>query len=221
MMSNTTPSKPRLVQSLATASGALAASVAATQASTVQITLTGNKLTTSINTLNADLTGDGTADIAFGSPGQRIAGHSPGVSFQLNGIGSRLRAQFNTGSGGSYAVQAEFAGGGKGTIFENGGPKHDIKYLNPITFTDARINGGASTQGYLEVNAFNTSKTLHTIALTRLVFDNASTTLGTGGLSTSATYTTFVAVAVPEPSSFFGLLALGAGGLLARRRQAA
>ncbi len=219
-MSNTTPSKPRLVQSLATASGALAASVAATQASTVQITLTGNKLTTSINTLNADLTGDGTADIAFGSTGQRIAGSLFGVSFKLNGATARLRAQFSTDSG-SYAVQAEFAGGGKGTISENGGSKHDITYLNPITFTDARINGGASTQGYLEVNAFNTSQTLHTIALTRLVFDNASTTLGTGGLSTSATYTTFVAVAVPEPSSFFGLLALGAGGLLARRRSQA
>jgi hypothetical protein len=103
-----------------------------------------------------------------------------------------------------------------GVASQSGSSLRNIKYLNPISFSDTRINGGVSTLGYLEVHAFNNSPGQHTVALTRLVFDDASTTLGTAGLSTSATYTTWVAV--PEPSSF-GLLALGAGGLLARRRR--
>ena len=111
---------------------------------------------------------------------------------------------------------ARFAASGVGVATQTGEVVNNIKYLNPIYFSDASINGGASTQGYLEVNAFNSSKTDHTIALTRLVFDDASLTLGIAGLSTSATYTEFV----PEPSSF-AMLALGAGGLLARRRRQA
>jgi hypothetical protein len=99
-------------------------------------------------------------------------------------------------------------------------------YLNPITFTDQRINGGAPTGGWLQVNAYNTSATSHTVELGRLIFDDESTTRP-GFSAVPGAQTAWSAVpgaqtawsAVPEPSSL-GLLALGAGGLLARRRRA-
>jgi len=210
-------SKNNLTHSFVTVSGAVAATVASTQASVVQITLTGNKLTNSSDTLNADLTGDGTSDITFGGVEQK----SSAVIAKINGGAYVYAGLFVTINKAFYAAVAAFnPSGGVGRSFQSSPFKENIKYLNPLSFTDARINGGALTQGYLEVNAFNTSYSQHTVALTRLVFDDASTTLGNSGLSTSATYTEFVAAAVPEPSSL-GLLALGAGGLVARRRRQA
>ena len=223
MKSNMTASKVRLAQSLAAASGAFAATIVSSQAATVQITLSGNKIDSSANALNADVTGDGNADLTFQSA--TGATHYAGVS--INGLGkpAALVNDFTSGTSSgfpiikiTFAANAKFANDGVGLAFVGGSTLSNARCLNPIRFTDARINGGASTQGYLEVNAFNTSSTFQTVALTRLVFDDASTTLGTAGLSTGTTYATWVAV--PEPSSF-GLLALGAGGLLARRRRQA
>jgi hypothetical protein len=72
---------------------------------------------------------------------------------------------------------------------------------------------------WLEVHAFNESKTSHTVQLTRLIFDDESTT--------RPAFTSFPGVrpewgvsAVPEPSGFLATsLLLGAAGLI-RRRQA-
>ena len=211
-----TLSQASLGQSLATASGALAASVAATQASTVQITLTGNKLTTITNTLNADVSGDGINDFNIN---QAVRGAS-NLLLVINN--ERVSAaNFTYYSIRRFAVDAQFAANGVGVALISGGVNpYNIKYLNPLSFTDARINAGARTQGYLELNVFNSSQTSHTIALTRLVFNDTSTTLSKIGLSTSAIYSAFVPVTVvPEPSTSFGLLALGAGGLLIRRRR--
>jgi hypothetical protein len=63
------------------------------------------------------------------------------------------------------------------------------------------------------------------VTVNRLIFDDA--TGGTiDGLNANTTYTTYVAPpagggtsAVPEASTSLGLLALGAGGILTRRRQ--
>jgi hypothetical protein len=52
----------------------------------------------------------------------------------------------------------------------------------------------------------------------RFIFDDASGVAPTGVSHSSAAYPEYGA-AVPEPSGL-GLLALGAGGLLARRRRA-
>ena len=92
-----------------------------------------------------------------------------------------------------------------------------ISYLNPVTFTDPRINGNTPTGGWLQVNAFNTSATNHTVQFTRLIFDNASPTRPA---FSSIPIEQPAWTAVPEPSSF-ALLGLGAAGVLARRRRQA
>jgi len=220
--------KPRGVKSLATVSAALAATTASSQSATVQITLTGNQLSRSGSTLNADLTGDGTNDININIGGGIFGSELAAVDINSNRLLAHRSIQYNTHSDNSgnifstssekFKVVARFANGGVGVASQSDLSLRNIKYLNPIYFSDARINGGVSTRGYLEVNAFNSSSTSQTVALSRLVFDDASTSLSTSGLSTSDTYREFVPAAVPEPSSF-GLLALGAGGLLARRRR--
>jgi hypothetical protein len=83
------------------------------------------------------------------------------------------------------------------------------------------VNGGAATNGWLESHAFNSSTTSHTVELTRVIFDNASTARpGFGSIPGVQTAWSAVA-AVPEPGSNLALLCLGAAGLLVRRRRLA
>ena len=193
--------------------GTLAAASAASssQAALVQITLSGNQVSSNNgNTLVADITGDSLPDLVFANV-QRRPGFYPAASVQING-----GLVFASSSGSAAQGDAQFAVGGIGvasTQIQSSGI--DIKYLNPITFTDSRINGGSATQGYLEVNSRVVRGSTASVVLTRLVFNDASTTLPGSGLGTGTTYTEWTPV--PEPSSL-GLLALGAGGLLARRR---
>jgi hypothetical protein len=91
----------------------------------------------------------------------------------------------------------------------------NITFLNPFTFADNRINSGSPTSVWLEVNSFNTSAVFQSIVLTRVIFDDASTTRPSFTMI-PGTQTEWSAI--PEPSSL-GLLALGAGGLLARHRR--
>jgi hypothetical protein len=91
------------------------------------------------------------------------------------------------------------------------------EYLNPITFTDRRINGGLPTEAWLQVNAFNTSATSHTVELARLIFDDANTARPYFE-TIPGVQTEWQVSAVPEPGSNLALLALGAGGLTLRRR---
>lgn len=193
--------------------GTLAASAAASssQAALVQITLSGNQVSSNNgNNLVADITGDSLPDLVFANV-QRRPGFYPAASVQING-----GLVFASSSGSAAQGDAQFAVGGIGVAaaqIQSSGI--DIKYLNPITFSDSRINGGSATQGYLEVNSRVVRGSTASVVLTRLVFNDASTTLPGSGLGTGTTYTEWTPV--PEPSSL-GLLALGAGGLLARRR---
>jgi hypothetical protein len=92
-------------------------------------------------------------------------------------------------------------------------------FLNPVTFTDPRINGGAATEGWLQVNAFNSSTTSHTVEFARLIFDYAS--------NPHPAFASIPGVqaewsAVPEPSGFAATsLLLGAAGLIRRRQSRA
>ncbi len=197
------------VKQKALLAGTLSTGLAASaSAATVQITLTGNMLsTTGGNQMVADLTGDSVNDVT-------ITGVNAGLSF-LRGV-INGNAVFAYQSAGSFTVDAQFAAGGVGTASAVNGTPRNINYLNPISFTDSRINSGVATDAWLQVNAFNTGSFNQTVALTRLIYDDASTTRpGFGGIpGTQPEW-----AAVPEPSGM-ALLALGAGGLLVRRRGA-
>jgi hypothetical protein len=199
---------------------ALAATTASTQAAVVQITLTGNKISSNgAYQLNSDLTGDLTADVV-------ILSHQIGVQEVWVVLGpssnpGKLSAKQVHGSQGvMHYGDAQFRSGGVGspinTAAAAGG---EAVYLNPIVFQDANINGGLATQAWLEVTAVNTGWNDHSIELSRLIFEDGNTTrpvfteipgvLPQWGVS-----------AVPEPSGFLATsLLLGAAGLI-RRRQA-
>ena len=175
----------------------------------VQITLTGNKISsTGGNDLYADLTGDAVVDI-------EMDGSVRSDYVRVVALGGSAGA---FGSGSFFGVDAALVSGGVGARFlEFAFSPIRRSYLNPISFTDTRINGGSRTDAWLEGVAFNESFSSHTVQLTRLIFDDASTTRPTySAIPGELTEWT----AIPEPSSL-GLLVLGAGGLLARRRRKA
>lgn len=181
----------------------------------MQITLTGNKISsTGGNQLVADLTGDNIDDVEFG----RARFYKSSVEVEVGPAGGPLGDfVYALSSGSSFYVEARFMSvGGVGRGYSNGEGGQATSYLNPITFTDSRINGGAPTEGWLQVNAFNNISADHTVELSRLIFDDASTTRP--AFATLPDPQTEWG-GVPEPS-VLGLLALGAGGLLLRRSRA-
>ena len=196
---------------------AIAATTASSHAATVQITLSGNKISSTSaggNSLYADLTGDGNNDLNIVRP------VAQGNKADLFAFGKDFGGAIAGRA--SFDVSARMYGAGAGSTepaMRYSTSQLTMVELLPFRFMDARINGGSGTNGWLEVTTFNESQTSHTVQLTRLIFDNSGTNAPNPG-SISGVQTEWSPSAIPEPSSF-ALLGLGAAGLLARRRRQA
>jgi hypothetical protein len=201
-----------LLKATAITSGLTAISA---NAAVVQITLSNNRIATSINTLNADVTGDGNDDLTFSNSSTDTS--SARVAINSNSVkASRFFSFISSSFTSIFRQDAQFALGGVG-IASNAGSVGSITYLNPFTFTDARIRGGALTEAWLEITASNIAFDNQSVQLMRVIFDDSDDVL------TRPTFASIPGVqtewsAIPEPSSI-ALLALGAGGILARRRR--
>ena len=178
--------------------GALAtAGASVANGATVQITFDNNVVSHSgLNNFVPDLTGDSLADVA----GYVIRGTSVGVGGL---VGGRLLL--------AWAASGVVSLGGQGVLLGTD------RALVPFAFSDARINNSGVTSGFLDMEGLSIRGSTSILQIHRLIFDDASTTAPTGLTSASTGIQEWSAV--PEPSSL-GLLALGAGGLLARRRRA-
>lgn len=185
---------------LATAAGATAANAA-----TVQITLGNNYVQNALHGgttyFSSDLTGDDEDDSLFGVTS------TVGAGVIVPGFGYLAKA-LRTSSGGknAYVGAANLVGDGS------------VRNLVPFSFSDERINGGRGTNGFLDMTA-KMEGSLYEVRLNRLIFDDLSTTAPAGITTATTGLDEWSEVsAVPEPSAGLALLALGAGGLLTRRR---
>ena len=206
---------------------ALAAGASTAQAATVQITFENNVLTASSSSGYLDLTGDGGLDI-YGSVVPQSTSGVPGVMlFLASGPRARGVAKYAvaTQSYDGPPTSAKWfsvmvgTGNGYNESWEGGLDDQSQRALTTIRFTDARINDGDYTTGFLDITAMSGSSGT-SIQIHRLIFDDTSTSLPDfteiPGAQTESEWS--AVSAVPEASTSLGLLALGAGGLLTRRR---
>ena len=188
---------PRFIVGALATAGASAASGA-----TVQITFANNvvSLSSLLTNFVPDLTGDLEPDCRafYGNGTLNVAVR--GLDYSL--LGEAFEGASNGVDGVFWGPGAVVAGN---------------RALVPFSFSDSQINNTSLSSGYLDMEAVNGAE-FASLQIHRLIFDNASTTAPTGLTSASTGIAEWSAV--PEPSSL-GLLALGAGGLLARRRRAA
>ena len=201
---------PRFVVGALATAGASVASGA-----TVQISFANNFVSdTSIANFQDDVTGDGIAD---GLEGLLDSKGCPMIK-----IGGQIRARAYITT--QFVFDPDFGSrpfyNGKvriGNVQNSGNDRRTY----PFTFSDTRVNGGAPTNGFLDLmgtsSAYGGAKEL---VIKRLIFNDASTSAPAGVYASDPAYSKWVAsvAPVPEPSSSLALLALGAGGLLMRRR---
>jgi hypothetical protein len=195
--------------------GATAAGMTASQAGAITINLANNYISaTGGNHLNADLTGDGHPDITIANPffSRVYAFTSPGIPnayyarywarANVNGIQAYGWADNDGGVGevilglqakGFYGLYSQiWSASLTGTI--------------PIFFKDLHINGGAPTEGSLEVTVSAGGRA--EIQLDSFTYQGSSPTILDRGSIDS----------IPDGGSTLALLALGAGGVVSLRR---
>ncbi len=187
--------------------GALAiAGASAANGATVQITFNNSYVSSTSGWVNldADFGNDGNTDL--------YAGWNEGLAAVYSAGAAVLGYGYNVGANNGLLVVGDVASG-----FALSGSA-SVRDLVWISFTDAGIRAGAPTTGYLDLTAAFVGSEF-SVTVNRLIFDDASTTAPTGVAYMDAAFTEYGTSAVPEASTSLGLLALGAGGLLTRRRQ--
>ena len=192
---------------------ALAAAGAATTANgaTVQITFSNSFLSTNDgNHLVTDFGGDGQADIGGRFP--VLIAMRPVYLVSVGG------ATLAAASGNVMYGRAGRMGAWS-TV--QGAPAAAVSIgLVSFTLHDSGVNGGAGTSGWLDVVATGRSSgEFGRIEVLRFIFDDVVGSPAPTGVSHASGAFAEFGAAVPEPSGL-GLLALGAVGVVARRRRA-
>ena len=183
--------------------GALAtAGASVASGATVQIAFANNVVSTATGITNfvSDLTGDDFADIGARTS-NRVSSRGAWVIWSTNkfAVASTDRARVKLPD-------------------DQGWKSGGVRKVLPFSFTDPMINNGAVTSGLLDVEGYAT-RDIAQLQIHRLIFDDSSTTEPTGITSATTGIGAWSATsAVPEASTSLGLLALGAGGILTRRR---
>jgi hypothetical protein len=197
---------------LRTGAMALAAAGASTaaHAATVQITFNNSFVSTTsgIAALDTDVGGDLTADLAGVGSGEAASIRFVGVA-GIKAFGGRCTS-CSDASGIAFV-----AGGGQASA-----STAVLSGMIRFTLVDTGVNGGAATAGWLDVTATGrASGEFGRVDVHRFIFDDSGLGAPSGVAHANGAYPEYGAAVVPEPSGL-GLLALGAGGLLARRRRA-
>lgn len=187
-----TPVHRRSLRNWALGGSALVGAVGAipSQSATVETDLSGNGVSMSNGTfassLTLDLTGDGTNDFAsaslFGAAINQPDGQ--GISLQVGGLEARVfhgkrvfSWSYSTTSGDIQPYRSTFTGFALkvgNSSFLSSEPR-DLTGFIPVKFTDASINGGIESNGWLQVRVASTGEDDHTIDLVKLIYDDAST----------------------------------------------
>jgi hypothetical protein len=195
---------PRFIVGALATAGASAASGA-----TVQITINGSFISSSTgNHLDTDIGNDGVSDLSG-----EIANTNNGFGrVNVYAVGNMAGRAAQIGSNGYAKI------GNDPFVF--GAGVQVSRKLVAFTLYDANVRAGASTRVYLDLTATGGAVgEKGRVDVHRFIFDDATGGTIAGLNVNDAAFTEYVVPAVPEPSSL-GLLALGAGGLLARRRRA-
>ncbi|MEM9017803.1 MAG: hypothetical protein AAGC68_12380 [Verrucomicrobiota bacterium] len=190
---------------MAFSAAALGAASASARADVVQITFTDNFLAledgVKVGGINKDITGDQIEDLpelftnaatqALFSRGGNLAVRGNFViansrrydsnaytyiGYQFGLAAYASTSGFISATGYYYAIVA----GGNSTYSErrvstNPGSRTSF---TPVQFSDARINGGARTSGFVEVTSTNTDTDSHRVEFLRLIFNDTSTSFG-------------------------------------------